>query len=432
MPHPTDASMPIQFECENCQKKLKVPESAAGKRGRCNQCGHLNTIPAVASAEPIIDTAAVNDGAGAPVAQPTGSGSGAETYNVKSAVNGAVFGPADAATLQGWLEEGRITPNCQLQKTGTQGWTMASAMFPALGAAAAGVASAATGSSGDQFSQFAQAPASKAGELNPYAPGASTPAASPLWGGREIVPTTGDISFCISHGWKIWTENFGLLLAVSATVLVVNYAFQILQGLLQAGLAVAPDPWLIGAGLVLIILVSIVIQLWLGLGNIDLICRLCRGERAEYSMLFGRIGRTPAALLFMFLAYLPFIVVGGGLFMLIGPDGFQPGNNGATAITLIVPLLAMFAAIIVLALTCWPIFFLLAHSDMKFGFELVRKGFSIGLKNFFVVIPIFFVAGLVGGMGIFACGVGLIATIPAAHAIMCTAFLNMSGQLRPR
>ena len=146
MPHPTDALMSIQFDCENCQKKLKVPQSAAGKRGRCNQCGHLNTIPAVASAETIIDTVAANDG-GAPVATPIGSGSGDETYNVKSAVNGAVFGPADSATLQKWLDEGRITPNCQLQETGTTGWTMASAMFPALGAAAG---------SADAFSQFQQ------------------------------------------------------------------------------------------------------------------------------------------------------------------------------------------------------------------------------------------------------------------------------------
>jgi len=380
--------MSIQFECENCQKKLKVPQSAAGKRGRCNQCGHLNTIPTVASAETITDSSAAND-EGAPVAKPIGSGSGKETYNVKSAVNGAVFGPADSATLKGWLDEGRITPNCQLQQTGTQGWTMASAMFPALGAAA-------PASSDDAFSQFQQTSKTqtKPSELNPYAPTAQL--SGPLVG-REIVPTTGDIGFCISHGWKVWTQNFGLLLAVSATVFGISMVFNLLQQGMTIGLEAGGDPMLLGIGLIAVGLFSFVLQGWLLLGFLKVCCKLCRGERAEYGMVFSCGKKVPAYLLVMLAVMIPFMVIIG-----------------------LIVAITMF----------WPVYFVLA--DTELGFGSLSKAIAIGKKNWLVSFPIGFVASLVGGMGMIACGIGMIATIPAAYTIMSTAYLNMSGQLRPR
>ncbi len=421
--------MSIQFTCENCQKNLKVPESAAGKRGRCNQCGHLNTIPAASPAELVSDVVASD-----PAPQPIGSGGAAATYNVKSAVNGAVFGPADEATLQGWLGEGRITPNCQLQQTGSQNWTPASAMFPALGAAAGVAASATASSSGDAYSEFKQSFESpkKQGELNPYAP-----ALSPHVPGsghnvsREIVPTSGDIGFCISHGWKTWTENFGLLLAVSATTIGVNYAFQFLQGMVQVGLGAAGDMWLMGIGVAVVVLISLVVQAWLGLGATKLICQLCRGERAEYATLFGNGGRVPLLLLLGFLFYLPFFVVFGGAFLFIGPDGLQGPGAGEAGVALGITMLVTLAVFFILMLTVWPIYFMLADTKLGFG-ELVSKGFKVGLKNCLIAIPVFFVAFLVAMMGIFACFIGLIATVPAGQAIMATAYLNMSGQLKPR
>ena len=407
--------MSIQFECENCQKKLKVPQSAAGKRGRCNQCGHLNTIPTVASAETITDSSAAND-EGAPVAKPIGSGSGKETYNVKSAVNGAVFGPADSATLKGWLDEGRITPNCQLQQTGTQGWTMASAMFPALGAAA-------PASSDDAFSQFQQTSKTqtKPSELNPYAPTAQL--SGPLVG-REIVPTTGDIGFCISHGWKVWTQNFGLLLAVSATVFGISMVFNFLQQGMTIGLEAGGDPMLLGIGLIAVGLFSFVLQGWLLLGFLKVCCKLCRGERAEYGMVFSCGKKVPAYLLVMLAVMIPFMVI-IGLIVAITMFAIEGGNPAAgLAFVLVIP------AILILTLLIWPVYFVLA--DTELGFGSLSKAIAIGKKNWLVSFPIGFVASLVGGMGMIACGIGMIATIPAAYTIMSTAYLNMSGQLRPR
>ncbi|MDB5352104.1 MAG: repeat-containing protein [Planctomycetota bacterium] len=37
--------MPMTFACENCGKRYRVEESAAGKRGKCKECGQTFTIP---------------------------------------------------------------------------------------------------------------------------------------------------------------------------------------------------------------------------------------------------------------------------------------------------------------------------------------------------------------------------------------------------
>jgi len=45
--------MPIEFACTGCQKLLRVPDTSAGKRARCPNCGHIQAVPDAAfAAEP--------------------------------------------------------------------------------------------------------------------------------------------------------------------------------------------------------------------------------------------------------------------------------------------------------------------------------------------------------------------------------------------
>ncbi len=37
----------IEFACPACSSPFKVPESAAGRRGKCTKCGHVVTVPEV-------------------------------------------------------------------------------------------------------------------------------------------------------------------------------------------------------------------------------------------------------------------------------------------------------------------------------------------------------------------------------------------------
>ena len=63
--------MPIAVTCGGCGKRLKVPDSAAGKRGKCPQCGATVPIPE-AEIEPLplkaAEPVAVQRVAAAPVA----------------------------------------------------------------------------------------------------------------------------------------------------------------------------------------------------------------------------------------------------------------------------------------------------------------------------------------------------------------------------
>ena len=44
--------MPITLNCPSCSHRLKVPDSAAGRRGKCPGCGAAVQIPAAPSPDP--------------------------------------------------------------------------------------------------------------------------------------------------------------------------------------------------------------------------------------------------------------------------------------------------------------------------------------------------------------------------------------------
>jgi phage FluMu protein Com len=45
----------IRFRCEHCGQKFSVPQTSAGKKGRCPKCKSIITIPALAEAKPDIN-----------------------------------------------------------------------------------------------------------------------------------------------------------------------------------------------------------------------------------------------------------------------------------------------------------------------------------------------------------------------------------------
>lgn len=54
--------MPISFDCKFCGKRLKAPDSAAGKTSKCPQCGKPVTCPEpVYDAEPVADQPEILD-----------------------------------------------------------------------------------------------------------------------------------------------------------------------------------------------------------------------------------------------------------------------------------------------------------------------------------------------------------------------------------
>ena len=103
--------MPLEIECPACQRKFRVPDSAAGKKIRCPKCQGAIEVPGSATA----------------AAPATGNG---EWYLKDE--EGNSYGPVSRLALEQWLEDGRITADCQLLAVGSQQWQWASEQFPEL------------------------------------------------------------------------------------------------------------------------------------------------------------------------------------------------------------------------------------------------------------------------------------------------------------
>ncbi|QDS89412.1 hypothetical protein EC9_36110 [Rosistilla ulvae] len=87
--------MPIEFPCDGCQQKLRVPDNSAGKQAKCPNCARIQTIPASQTEEPApAATDPSNDpfGFGGPTGgQPAGDNLGAGGFG------GGNFGGAAAS-----------------------------------------------------------------------------------------------------------------------------------------------------------------------------------------------------------------------------------------------------------------------------------------------------------------------------------------------
>lgn len=51
----------IRFYCENCGQKFSVPETLAGKRGRCPKCKNIVVVPKTENAAPVTDQSNFSD-----------------------------------------------------------------------------------------------------------------------------------------------------------------------------------------------------------------------------------------------------------------------------------------------------------------------------------------------------------------------------------
>jgi hypothetical protein len=53
--------MAIKFDCGGCGKEVTAPDGAAGRKGKCPFCGHLNEIPAAGEDDDLIPLAPIDD-----------------------------------------------------------------------------------------------------------------------------------------------------------------------------------------------------------------------------------------------------------------------------------------------------------------------------------------------------------------------------------
>ncbi len=397
--------MPIEFKCAQCQKEFSVADSSAGKQGRCSDCGHLNTIP-----DPGGATSSPSQSAAQAIAA---------TFEVSSSVNGAVFGPADKQTLNQWVEEGRITPDCQIKQVGSENWRPAKEVFSKFGAQ--------NGASGtpDPFSKFKAEPmagAAAAGaastSANPYAASSAVKKQGDAYG--EIVPTSGDIGFILRHAYETFKNNTGLMVGAFLIYMILAMINGQIPTIFGAALDIP--------GAVIGFLINLVIGTFIWAGMMNLSFKAARGEQAQLGDLFGSGDRILPLIGFTIVTYgamlIPLFIVGllAGLAGAAGGENFAPVGVG-------VGIAIMLLFFMVLGLLFWSSFFLIADRKAKV-FQAFPMGLAIGKKNVLQIIAVSIISGLVGFAGILLLFIGVIFTGPLAFLIISTAYLVMSGQVR--
>ena len=352
--------MTIEFRCSQCNQLLRVPDTSAGKNARCPKCSALMQVP-------------------------SGGGFGAEAPPPPP-------GPTGAGGLPSFGAPPPPPP-------------AGSDPFSFL----AGGGSAPAGGPGvppppaSPFGAGASAPlGGPLPGVNPYAsPMGMAPQAKPsLLEGLPINPQQIGLEPIFNFAWQIWKVNLGLLVGVTVIIMAASYAVSLVFSGIQFGLIQNDQPE--AAQFVNIIgsLVSQIVQIFLGIGQVQIALKLARGQGANFSDLFN----------------------GGSLFLPVLAVSILSG------IMYFVGFLALIVPGIILALMFWPNYYLVV--DQKAGiiesFSVAMRvtqgnwgtAFVLGLLSFCIVV-----------LGCMALCIGVLFAAPLVTMIWATAYLMMSGQL---
>lgn len=144
--------MPIEVTCGGCQRRLRVPDKAAGKRIKCPKCEAAIAVPADAlisdraeeSGGSSVSGSSVKTVAPKPLAtiaaQPSASAASKPSPAASSlpdqwflkTEDGEDYGPVSKAELDHWVSDGRVTADCQVLQEGADQWQWANDVYPEL------------------------------------------------------------------------------------------------------------------------------------------------------------------------------------------------------------------------------------------------------------------------------------------------------------
>lgn len=135
--------MPIEIACTGCKRRMRVPDGVAGKRIKCPKCEAVLRVPDAPAAEEPAEVEEVVAAEPEPVAkkpeqvarepepklgqEPTLP----DQWYMKTE-DDEDYGPVPKAELDEWMQEGRITSDCQILQDGAEQWRWASDVYPEL------------------------------------------------------------------------------------------------------------------------------------------------------------------------------------------------------------------------------------------------------------------------------------------------------------
>jgi hypothetical protein len=286
--------------------------------------------------------------------------------------DGEQYGPFTLQELQETLSQGRADTQTQIRETGSEGWQPLGQLL--------------------NLSEQGQA----------HKPlGAAVLSDQPL-----------DISLALSSGWALFKEHMGIMVGAGG----------IYFGILFAAI-------MVGA---IIPFANIFVQGPLTGGLIILTLNLSRYDQAEISDMFLGFKNYGWLLLVTLVqgavivaAIVPgvIVLVVGGLLPVMQAQqaGGTPELAGTSIALLIVGFLLLLVLVMIAAVCTYFWLFLVADKRGEFG-EALAAGYRAGKMNFWSILGLSILLGLVVMVSAIPCGLGLIFSIPWSFAIMANAY----------
>ncbi len=346
--------MPIEFLCQNCSQQLRVPDTAAGKNARCPKCSTILAVPA--------STTSAAPASLSPLSPPPQPGFNFGAAEPKPASNDPFGGGAPGGSF------GAPPPKNPFGDSG--------AASPFGGSGGSG------------------------GVVNPYASPAAVAYQQSNFQTGPVGHRVVEIGTIMNHAMAVWQNNLGLLVGMTFVVFLLTYGVAYGAQGIQYVLRENGQPELALVTALVFLPINFVLPTFLGIGQVQICLKLARGQRAEFSDLFGGGSRLLSAL---------------GLSLLIGL---------VTVLTVVLCFLPM----IPLALFFWPCYYLVVDNKAP-----VMESFSVAARitegNKLTTFLIWLLAIGIALLGFLAVFIGLLFAIPLMTVLWATAYLMMSNQL---
>jgi len=286
--------------------------------------------------------------------------------------DGEQYGPFTLQELQETLSQGRANTQTQIRETGTETWLPLGQLLN---------------------------PSEQGQVREPL--GAAVPSDQPL-----------DVSLALSSGWALFKQHMGIMIGAGAIYLAILF------GAVMVG-AVIP-------------FAQIFVQGPLTGGIIILTLNLSRYDQADISDMFLGFKNYGWLLLLSFVqgAVVLAAIIPGAILMIVGGllpvmQAQQAGETpelGGTSIALLIVgfLLFLVLATIAVVLTYFW-YFLVADKRGEFT-EALAAGYRAGKMNFWSILGLLILFGLVSFVAVIPCGLGLFFSIPWSFAVMAKAY----------
>jgi uncharacterized membrane protein len=224
---------------------------------------------------------------------------------------------------------------------------------------------------------------------------------------RSSAPIALDAGEVISTSWTIFKSQLGIVVAAVLIVIVLgavaNYLPAILGLLVQIGLqnnrgaqgGIQPAQVVQFAFMPLIW----VFQIFLSTGQTILFLKVARGQPAEVGDLFR----------------------GGHYFLR------ALGGNLLFTLMIVFGLLLLVVPGVILSLMFWPFMYVLVDTDAP-GMQCLSRAMEITRNTWGTVLLLWLVAFGLGILGVLACCVGTVFTVPLTLLLFAVAYCRMTGQ----